>query len=90
MDISPKTIETVLRQLSRLPTPVSSWQVKTGHDSTDDPAVWVWATLKDDEVGLDKRLKLRSLIKDRIAEETGPSMIVYIRFRGASEMEQAV
>lgn len=90
MNISPDTIEEALRQLPKLPTPVSGWHVETGPDSTDDPAIWVWAMLKDDEVELDKRLQLRSLIKERVAKETGPSMIVYIRFRGASEMEQEV
>ncbi|MXZ81071.1 MAG: hypothetical protein F4Z15_06825 [Gammaproteobacteria bacterium] len=90
MDISSDTIEEALRRLPELPTPVSSWHVETGPDSTDDPAVWVWTMLEDDEVELDKRLQLRSLIRDRVAKEVGTSMIVYIRFRGASEVEQEV
>ena len=88
MDISPSVIEAALNQLHGLPTPVSRWHVETGPDSTDDPAVWVWAVLKDDEVEFTKRLQLRSLIQDLVEKETGSSMVVYIRFRGASEMEE--
>ena len=88
MDISPSTIEAALHQLSELPTPVSSWHVKVGPDSTDDPAVWVWAMLEEDEVEFDERLRLRSKIQKCVEKETDASMIVYIRFRGASEMAQ--
>ena len=50
MDTTANTIEAALRQLHELPTPVSSWLVETGTDSTDDPAIWVWAMLKEDVV----------------------------------------
>lgn len=88
MKISSSTIEEALQQLPKLPTHVSSWHVETGLDSTDDPAVWVWAMLEDDEVEFEKRLHLRSLIQDRVNQETGTSITVYIRFRGASEVVQ--
>ncbi|TGG91621.1 MAG: hypothetical protein ERJ67_07700 [Aphanocapsa feldmannii 277cV] len=88
MNIDAETIEAALRQLMELPTPVSSWQVETGSDSTDDPAVWVWAILKDDDVEFKKRSQLRSIIRDRVQKETGSSMLVYVRFRGASEMSR--
>ncbi len=87
MDITASTIEAALRQLSELPTPVSNWHVKTGPDSTDDPAVWVWAMLKDDDVEFAKRSRLRSMIRDLVDEKTDSSMLVYVRFRGASEVE---
>ena len=41
MDIVAGTLEAALRELPELPTPVKSWQVETGSDSTDDPAAWV-------------------------------------------------
>jgi len=88
MEITANTIETALRQLPELPTPVSSWHVETGSDSTDDPAVWVWAMLKDDEVEFAKRARLRSIISALVQEKAGSSMLVYVRFRGASEVEQ--
>ncbi len=88
MDIAASTVEAALRQLPELPTPVSSWHVETGPDSTDDPAVWVWAMLKDDDVEFAKRSQLRSIIRDLVEEKTDPSMLVYVRFRGASEVER--
>ncbi len=88
MDISANTIEAALRQLPELPTPVSSWHVETGPDSTEDPAVWVWAMLKDDDVEFAKRSRLRSIIRDLVHDTVGSSMLVYVRFRGASEVEQ--
>ena len=88
MDITANTIEAALRQLPELPTPVSSWHVETGPDSTDDPAVWVWAMLRDDDVEFAKRSRLRSMIRDLVQEKAGSFMLVYVRFRGASEVEQ--
>ena len=87
MDISASTLETALRQLPELPTPVSSWHVETGSDSTDDPAVWVWAMLEEDEVEFAKRSRLRSIIREFVERKTDSSMLVYVRFRGASEVE---
>ncbi len=89
MDIVANTLEAALRELPELPTPVSGWHVETGPDSTDDPAVWVWAMLKDDDVEFAKRSQLRSMIRDLVEEKTGPSMLVYVRFRGASEVEHS-
>ena len=88
MDISADTIEAALHKLTELPTPVSSWQVETGPDSTEDPAVWVWAMLKDDEVEFAKRSQLRSIISDLVHRTAGSSILVYVRFRGASEVDQ--
>ena len=89
MDVSASTLKAALRdELPELPTAVSSWHVETGPDSTDDPAVWVWAILKDDDVEFAKRLQLRSMISDLVDEKTDSSMIVYVRFRAASEVEQ--
>ncbi|MDE2914163.1 MAG: hypothetical protein OXL68_14700 [Paracoccaceae bacterium] len=87
MDIAADTIVAALRQLPELPTPVSSWHVETGPDSTDDPAVWVWAMLEDEDVEFAKRSRLRSMVRDLVQETAGSSMLVYVRFRGASEVE---
>ena len=85
-DIDANAIEAVLRKLPELPTPVSSWHVEAGRDSTDDLAVWVWAMLKDDDVEFTKRSRLRSIIRDLVQEKTDSSILVYVRFRGASEV----
>ena len=90
MHIAASTLKDELRkfqELKELPTPVSSWHVETGRDWTDDPAVWVWAMLKDEEVEFAKRSRLRSMIRDLIDDMTDSSMLVYVRFRGASEVE---
>lgn len=87
MDIAANTLEAALRQLPELPAPVSNWHVETGFDSTDDPAVWVWAMLKDDHVEFAKRSQLRSIIRDFVKGKTDPSIFVYVRFRAASEVE---
>ena len=87
MDMTADTIETALRRLPELPTPVSSWHVETGPDSTNDPAVWVWAMLTEDDVDFAKRSRLRSIIRDLVEERTDTSVLVYVRFRGASEVE---
>ena len=87
MHIAASTLEDALRELKELPTPVSNWHVETGLDWTDDPAVWVWAMLKDEEVEFAKRSRLRSMIRDLIDEKTDSSMFVYVHFRGASEVE---
>lgn len=88
MDMTANAIEAALRRLPELPTPVSSWHVETGSDSTDYPAVWVWAMLREEDVEFAKRSRLRSIISDLVHEEAGSSMLVYVRFRGASEVEQ--
>ena len=43
--------------------------------------------LKDDDVEFAKRSQLRSIIRDFVEEKTDSSMLVYVRFRGASEVE---
>ena len=89
MDINANSIKAELQKLTRLPTKVSSWDVETGRDSTNDPAVWVWAMLEEGEnVEFDKRSRLRSIIRDRVHKKAGSSLFVYIRFRDADEAEQ--
>lgn len=90
MEVSAKSIEQALLSLPRLPTRVSEWQVKTGPDSTDDPAVWVRAVLRDDDVDADTRHLLRRMIRERVREEAGTQVLVYVRFPTASEMDQAM
>ncbi len=85
MNVSAHNIEAALPDL---PTPVSSWHVETGPDWTEDPAVWVWAMLKDDEVDFAKRSRLRSIIRGLVYDTVDPSLLVYVRFRGASEVER--
>ena len=78
-------IESALNRLGNLPTPVSGWEVETGPDSTDDPAVWVWVYLTNEEVDFETRSQLREMVRDLVRRETDSAIWVYVRFRGASE-----
>lgn len=84
--VDSETIKEELGKLSGLPTPVSSWLVEVGVDSTEDEAVWVWAMLAENDVEFSKRKALRSIITHKIQEITTPYTIAYVRFRGASEV----
>ncbi len=89
MEITETSIRSALGTLQDLPTPVSGWQVETGPDSTDDPAVWVWVILENEEVDFGIRSRLRDMVRDLVRRETGTDIWVYVRFRWASEVEQA-
>jgi len=85
MSATTETIESALGELSGLPTPVSSWCVETGIDAADDPAVWVWAMLDEEDVDLDTRERLRDIVRDAVHGVTGDDRWVYVRFRLASD-----
>ena len=85
MEATATTIESALADLPNLPTPVSSWQVEMGPDSTDDPAVWVWVMLEEEDVDFDTRSRLRDIVRARVRRETKDGSWVYVRFRGATE-----
>ena len=87
MGITAADIESTLGKLRDLPTPVSSWRVKTGLDWTDDPAVWVWAMLEDEDVDFGKRSDLREMVRNLIRTEIDADPWVYVMFRGATETE---
>ena len=87
MDTTATAIKTALSELRNLPTSVSSWQVETGPDATEDPAVWVWVMLEDEDVDLQTRSRLREIVQGLVRRETHDTSWVYVRFRGASETE---
>ena len=86
MEITATEIKSDLDKLSALPARVSGWEVETGIDAADEPAVWVWALLEDEEVDAETLFRLRDIIRDRVRLLTGPAIWAYVRFRGASEM----
>ena len=88
MEITATEIKSDLDKLSALPARVSGWEVETGIDAADEPAVWVWALLEDEEVDAETLFRLRDIIRDRVRLLTGPAIWAYVRFRGASEMAQ--
>ena len=88
MEITATEIRSALDELSALPARVSGWQVETGIDWADEPAVWVWALLEDEEVETAALDRLREMVRDRVLPKAGDAKWVYVRFRGASEMAQ--
>ncbi|MDE0704146.1 MAG: hypothetical protein F4114_04390 [Rhodospirillaceae bacterium] len=88
METTATEIEAALDELPGLPAWVSGWQVETGLDWVDDPAVWVWVLLEDEEVEAAALDRLQEVIRDRVRLLTGPAVWAYVRFRGASEMAQ--
>ena len=76
-------IESKLKELSGLPTPVRSWIVQMGLDTTDEPAVWVWVTLEReyDDVDAKERADLRKLVRASVHDWVGEDAHwVYVRF----------
>jgi len=89
MNVSATDIQLGLQQLGGLPTPVSSWQVETGLDATDDPAVWVWAWLQEDEVDRHVLSSLRNIVRKEVRRKVPGDVWVYTRFPRASEQKPA-
>ena len=85
MGATAEAIESALGELRGLPARVRSWQVETGPDATDDPAVWVWIMLADEEVDFQTRARLREMVRNQVRHETNDGSWVYVRFRGATE-----
>ena len=87
MEITGAAVESALAKLKNLPTRVTSWLVKTGLDWADDPAVWVWAMLAEEDVDFERRSKLRGMVREQIRQEIGDGPFVYVMFRGDNETE---
>ena len=88
MKISEPEIRSALDKLSALPARVSGWQIETGLDWVDQPAVWVWAVLEDEEVDAAALDRLQETIRDCVHRAAGEAKWVYARFRGAFELAQ--
>lgn len=85
-------IESRLKQLHGLPTPVRTWIVEMGPDSTDEPAVWVWMVLEReyDEVDRQTRADLRDLVRASVRNWVGDEAHwVYVRFHDGALFEAA-
>ena len=85
MGATVEAIEAALAKLPKLPAQVSSWQIETGPDATDDPAVWVWVMLEDEGVDFQTRTLLREMVRDQVLHETNDGSWVYVRFLTAAE-----
>ena len=88
METTTTKIKAALDELPGLPAWVSGWQVETGIDVADEPAVWVWALLEDEEVDFAARSRLRDMVREFVRQKAGDAVWAYVRFRDASEMAQ--
>lgn len=88
MEVTATEIRSALGKLSDLPARVGEWEVETGIDSADEPAVWVWALLEDEEVDFAARSRLRDMVRECVRQKAGDAVWAYVRFRGVSEMAQ--
>lgn len=81
------TIEDVLHNMADLPASVQAWDVEVGADATGEEAVWVWVTLRDEDLNRQTRERFRDLVRNAIRQQTSDAPPwVYVRFRGASEV----
>ena len=80
-------IRAALDELPPLPTDVSDWLVQTGTDSTDEPAVWIWAMLPDDRADFDTLIAVRDLVLAHVREQSEVPLGVYVSFRTVGEMD---
>ena len=88
MGATAEFIESALAELRELPAQVSSWQVETGPDATDDPqcgCAVVWVMLEDEGVDFQTRSQLREIVRNHVRHQTNDGSWVYVRFRTASE-----
>lgn len=79
------SIRTQLEELHDLPTPVRSWLVEEGVDATDDPAVWVWALIEQDDADPETLDRLKVIAREVVHHATG--LWAYVLIRGADEAE---
>ncbi len=77
------SIRTQLEELHDLPTPVRSWLVEEGVDATDDPAVWVWALVEQDDADPEMLDRLKVIAREVVHDATG--LWAYVLIRGADE-----
>ena len=88
MDKIAAEIRAELQRLQDLPTPISDWDVETGEDSTNDPAVWVYVILEREDVNYATMSEIRHRVRKSVETLTKKQRWVYIRFRTALEVEQ--
>ena len=80
-------IRAALNELPALPTEVCDWRIKTGIDSTDEPAAWIWAVLPDEQADFDTLIQIRDLVLSHFREQREAPFEVYVSFNTVGEMD---
>ncbi len=82
-------IRETLEALPSLPADVSEWKVRTGTDSADEPAVWIWAVLRDKDTDFDALIEIRDIVLGHLREtiSTPESPLgIYVSFTSADDV----
>lgn len=66
--------------------PVDTWEVNTGEDHFDDPAIWVLVILESSQ-DFEKRDEIHKRVRKAIAD-SGEQRWVYVQFRTKEEQEE--
>ncbi len=77
-------IHSALEGLADLPTCVHAWVIREGLDATDDPAVWIWAIIDEDDLTRDTSHELKSLAR-ATSRAVAPDLWPYVLIRGRGE-----
>ncbi len=78
------TIRSTLEDLTGLPVPIHGWDIREGVDSTDDPAVWVWAVIEEDDFNREVSLEITDTVRAALRSAT-PHLWPYVLIRGLHE-----
>ena len=66
--------------------PVDTWEVKTGEDHFDDPAIWVRVILESSQ-DFEKRDEIHKRVRKAIAD-SGEQRWVYVEFRTPEDQKE--
>lgn len=78
------TIRSTLEDLTGLPVPVHGWDIREGLDSTDDPAVWIWAVIDEDDFDGETSLQVTDAVQAAVRLAV-PHLWPYVSVRGRHE-----
>ena len=78
------TIRSTLEDLTGLPVPIHGWDIREGLDSTDDPAIWVWAVIEEDDFSRDVSLEITDKVRAAL-RKAAPDHWPYVSIRGVHE-----
>ena len=84
MSAATVAIRSALEGLSGLPVPVRVWHIIEGRDSTDDPAVWVWAVIDEADFNRETSLQITDAAAAAV-RVAAPGLSPYVLMRGLHE-----
>lgn len=74
-------------ELPQLPVSVSQWLVRTGIDSADEHAVWVWAVVPDDKIDVDTDIAIQDAVFKFVRSRIDIPAWVYVGFKTTDKLD---